>query len=75
MIKAEDSDGNHVEFGMRQEDRNGGYMVNQEIIDDGRIGGYAKSVKLTLYAQKLPESSGQVTEEYVQIGELFEVEL
>lgn len=76
MIKAEDSDGNRVEFGMIQQDAGGGYLVNQEIVDDGSIGEAAKSVKLTLYVRKTPERSGAVTEEdYVQVGEPFEVTL
>lgn len=75
MVRAKDSDGKQVEFGMRSQSGWSGFMTNEEIIEDGRLSGGAKRVKITLYAQEVPKSSGKLAEEYVQIGEPFEVEL
>ena len=75
MVQAKDSTGRQVEFSTRRFDgRTGnGYMQNEEIIEDGRIAEDAESVTLTLYVVKMPEESGQMSHDYAQIGESFEV--
>lgn len=75
MIKAEDAKGNQVEFGVRTQDRKSGYMQNEEVIDDGRLDTSGETVTMTLYAVELPEENGQISDDYVQIGEPFEVEI
>ena len=50
-------------------------MQNEEVIDDGRLSAEAKSVTMTLYAVKLPESDGRISDDYVQVGEAFELKL
>ena len=52
-----------------------GYMMNQEIIDDGRISKEAEHVTMSLYTVQLPKESGQMSHEYQPLGESFEVEL
>lgn len=75
MIKAEDSSGRQVEFGSRGQDEKSGYMQNEDILYDGRLDGTAKTVTLTLYAVELPEENGQISDDYIQIGDTFELEL
>ena len=75
MIKAVDECGNQVEFGVRSQNQKSGYMQNEEVIDDGRLSAEAKSVTMTLYAVKLPESDGRISDDYVQVGEAFELKL
>lgn len=75
MIKAVDECGNQVEFGVRSQNQKSGYMQNEEVIDDGRLSAEAKSVAMTLYAVKLPESDGRISDDYVQVGEAFELKL
>lgn len=70
-VKAEDSNGNQVEFGVRIQDKETGHMQNEEIIGDGRIDENAESVTMTLYAVELPKESGQMSNDYVQLGEPF----
>lgn len=73
-VEAVDSTGKQVEFGVRTQDKESGYMQNEEIIDDGRIDENAKSVTMTLYAVELPKESGQMSNDYVQLGEPFILE-
>lgn len=75
MIKAEDQMGNQVEFGVRRSDARGGYMQNEEIIDDGRLDENPGAVTMTLYAVELPEEDGRIPDDYAQIGEPFELEI
>lgn len=75
MVMAVDQNGNQVEFGLRSADGRSGYLQNEEIIDDGRLGDDAGTVTMTLYAVKLPDTDGQISNDYVQIGEPFEIEL
>lgn len=75
MVKAEDSLGSKVEFGVRSQDAASGYMQNEEIIEDGRLNGEANAVTMTLYAVKLPEENGRISDDYVPIGDSFELEL
>lgn len=77
IFKAEavDSTGKQVEFGVRTQDKRSGYMQNEEIIDDGRIDDGAESVTITLYAMELPKESGQMSHDYIQLGESFELQL
>ncbi|MDE7016116.1 MAG: DUF4179 domain-containing protein [Lachnospiraceae bacterium] len=77
MVQAEDDTGRKIQFSTRRFDgRNGdGYMQNEEMTDGGRIADNAGSVSLTLYATKLPEESGQMSHDYVQIGETIEVDI
>lgn len=75
MIWATASDGEQVKFGVRSQSAGAGYMTNEEIIEDGRIREDAKAVTLTLYAQNVPESGGNIAEEYMQIGDPILVEL
>ena len=72
-VEAEDSVGNRVEFGVRIQDKETGHMQNEEIIDDGRIDENAESVTMTLYAVEMPKESGQMSQDYVQVGEPFEI--
>jgi hypothetical protein len=73
MVKAVDKAGNQVEFGVRSQDSKSGYMQNEEVIDDGRLNIHAGAVTMTLYAVKLPEEDGRISDDYVQVGEAFEV--
>ena len=75
MVKAEDALGNQVEFGVRTQDTKSGYMQNEEVIDDGRLDANGGTVTMTLYAVELPEEDGQISDDYVQIGEPFELEI
>ena len=74
-VEAVDSTGKQVEFGVRTQDKKGGHMQNEEIIDDGRLDENAESVTMTLYAVEMPKESGRMSDDYVQIGESFEVKL
>lgn len=77
MVQAKDGAGRQMEFTTRRFDgRNGnGYMQNEEIIEDGRIAEDAESVTFTLYAVHIPQESGQMSHDYVQIGEAFTVDI
>ena len=75
QVLAEDSEGHQVEFGLRSSDGKTGYMSNEEIIDDGRISDTADNVTMTFYVVELPEESGRIPDDYVQIGEPFELQL
>ncbi len=75
MIKAEDTAGRQVEFGVRTQDQKSGYMQNEEVIDDGRLDMDAGRAAMTLYAVQLPEEDGRISDDYVQVGEGFELEL
>lgn len=75
MVKATDAQGNQVEFGVRTQDRKSGYMQNEEVIDDGRLDAQGGTVTMTLYAVALPEEDGRISDDYVQVGEPFEVEI
>lgn len=75
MIKAADQMGNQVEFGLRSSDAKGGYLQNEEVIDDGRLDDREGPVTMTLYAVELPEENGRIPDDYVQIGEPFELEI
>ena len=50
-------------------------MQNQEILEDGRLNGEAGLVTMTLYAVEMPKESGRMSEDYIQIGEPFTIEL
>lgn len=73
MVMAEDQKGHQVEFGLRTVDGNVGYMQNEDIILDGRLDDAAGPFTLTLFAVELPEQDGQISDDYVQIGEAFEL--
>ncbi|MCI8586733.1 MAG: DUF4179 domain-containing protein [Lachnospiraceae bacterium] len=75
QILAGDSEGNQVEFGLRSSDETSGYLSNEEIIDDGRISDTADRVTMTFGVIELPEESGQITDEFEPVGEVFELEL
>ncbi len=75
QVTAVDDIGNQVEFGTRVADKTSGYMSNEEIIDDGRLADTASSVHMTLNAVGLPKESGQMSHDYIQIGETFELKL
>ncbi len=70
---AKDSNGNQAEFGVRIQDKDSGYMQNEEIQYDGRLDAEAETVTITLYAMELPEGSGRMGNDYMQIGEAFEI--
>lgn len=74
MIKASDESGRQVEFGVRNQNGKSGYMQNEEIIDDGRLNMDAETVTMTPYAVALPEEDGRISDDYVQVGEAFELE-
>lgn len=73
--EAEDSEGNKAEFGVRIQDTDSGHMQNEEILYDGRLDAEAETVTITLYGVELPKESGQMSHDYVQIGEPFEITL
>lgn len=75
MIKASDESGRQVEFGVRNQNGKSGYMQNEEVIDDGRLNMDAKTVTMIPYAVALPEEDGRISDDYVQVGEAFELEL
>lgn len=75
QIMAEDSEGHQVEFGLRSSDARSGYMSNEEILYDGRIADTAGQVTMTLNAVELPEESGRISDDYVQVGDTFELNL
>ena len=76
MIWAQTPDGRRVKFDMRSQQGGGrGYMLNEEMLEDGRLSDGADRVTLTLYAQELSRGDDEGAQEYVQIGEPFEVEL
>lgn len=75
QVIAVDDAGRRTEFGTRYADRTSGYMANEEILEDGRIADAASSVTMTLNAVELPEESGQMSNDYVQVGEAFTLEL
>lgn len=77
QIIATDSTGRQAQFDTKIfQGANGiGYMQNQEIIDDGRIDESADIVTMTLYAVEMPKESGRMSDDYLQIGESFEVKL
>lgn len=75
QVMALDAEGNQVEFGVRSSDAKSGYMSNEEILYDGRISDTADLVTMTLHAVELPEESGRIPDDYVQIGEAFELKL
>lgn len=73
--EAEDSNGNKAEFGVRIQDMDSGHMQNEELQYDGRLDAEAEKVTITLYGVELPKESGQMSHDYVQIGEPFELTL
>lgn len=76
-LVAEDSAGRQVQFDTQtyRGKEGAGTMINAEILYDGRIDENAGTVKMTLYAVKMPEGSGRMSDDYVQVGETFEIEL
>lgn len=75
MVKAEDSMRNQVEFGVRSQDRKSGYMQNEEVIDDGRLDAETNTVTMTFYAVEVPEEDARISDDYVQIGEAFQLDI
>lgn len=75
MILATDRDGRQAEFDTSRADRTSGYMINQEILYDGRIAEDAGEATFTLFAVELPEEDGRMSDDYVQVGESFTLEL
>ena len=73
MVMAEDQNGHQAEFGTRTIDENAGYMQNEDIVLDGRVDDTAGPLTLTLFAVELPEENGRISDDYVQIGEPFEL--
>ena len=71
MVKltATDEQGRTAVFSLRRGVDNKGYMVNESIVENGRISADAKRVTVTLSALELPEEKGFVRNDYVQIGE------
>ena len=74
---AEDSTGRQIQFDTQTYRGNEGIgaMVNSEILHDGRIAENAETVRVTLYAVELPKESGRMSQDYIQIGEPFELDL
>ncbi len=77
MVQAVDSTGRQIEFTTRRFDggSGNGYMQNVEDIEDGRIAEDAEAVIFTLYVVHIPQESGQMSHDYVQIGEAFTVDI
>lgn len=75
MVKAEDVKGNQVEFGVRSQDSKSGYMQNEEAIDDRRLDADTNTVTMILYAVELSEENGQISDDCVQVGEAFQLEI
>ena len=74
-VKAVDSAGKQVDFGTRRQGNGSGYMQNGTYTDDDRLDDSVESATMTLYAAELPKESGKMSDDYVQIGESFELEL
>ena len=77
MVQVEDGAGHQIEFNTSRFDgRSGnGYMLNEEVIEDGRIAEDAESVTFTLYVKNIPQESVQMTHDYVQVGEAFTIDI
>ncbi len=82
VVEAVDSEGNQVEFSTRTQG-DSGYMLNQtcEYYAETsekiyrRLDENAETVTMTLYTREELDENGQVGDDYVQIGEPFEVKL
>lgn len=79
MVKAVDLAGTQAEFGTRVQSSESGYMQNGKRIEDGgvydgRLDESAGSAVMTLYAAQLPWEDGEMSDEYVQVGESFVIE-
>ena len=81
MVDAKDSEGNRVEFLTRTQG-DSGYMLNRnhyeaEVPEEtpDRLDDEAETVTMTLYAIKELDEDGLTGNDYVQIGEPFEIEL
>lgn len=77
-VEATDSTGKQAKFGVRVQGSESGYMQNEQMVTEGevyygRLDESAESAIMTLYAVELPKKGGEVNDEYVQIGESFEV--
>lgn len=77
QLTAIDCTGRQVQFDTKifQSANGTGYMQNQEYLYDGRIDHNTESITLTLYAVELPQESGQMSDDYYQLGEPFELKL
>ncbi|MDE6386683.1 MAG: DUF4179 domain-containing protein [Lachnospiraceae bacterium] len=77
QLTAVDNTGRQVEFDTKifQSTNGTGYMQNQEYLYDGRINNDSESIMLTLFAVEMPKESGQMSDDYYQIGEPFELKL
>lgn len=76
QLTATDPSGRQAQFDTKIQDAEGsGYMQNQEILCDGRIDESAGTVTMVLYAVKMPEQSGRMSNDYQQVGEAFEVKI
>ncbi len=68
-LTATDEQGRTAVFTVIQGNKDGGYLLNEKIVETGRIPADAKAVTVTLYAQEFPEESGKEPNDYTQIGE------
>lgn len=74
MLKGCDDLGNDVEFVVRFF-RKGEGRMEVNTIDNGYINENAKELTLTLYAVKMPETSGKMSSDYEPVGEPFMIPL
>lgn len=73
MLKGTDDLGNPVSFYVTRSDREGGKFVIENY--NGNLSSEASALTLVPYAVKMPESSGQMSNDYKQTGEEFTITL
>lgn len=73
MLKGTDDLGNEVEFYLSRGSKDSKVLKYNNI--DGNINENAKILILTPYAKKIPEKSGEISNDFKQIGEEFKIDL
>lgn len=77
-LKAVDSEGMQTRFHTRVQEKYSGYMQNggsfgDDELESDRLNAENQTVTMTFYAMELAKESGRTGNDYVQIGESFEV--
>ena len=72
VLKGEDNLGNPVEFNIRTF-KDGIGRMEVSALDNGYVKEEAVSLTLTPYAVKMPEQSGQMSNDFEAVGEAFTV--
>ena len=73
VLRGNDDLGNPVEFYLSRGSKTDGVFKNSSI--DGNISSEAKELRLTPYAVKFPEKSGRLSNDFVKVGEEFNIDL